>query len=438
MNQLNAKTPAGEIKDRVRLLNLLITLAIVSFIFVIMRYVYEPIGSMLGFIPDSFMVVIAVIAVLISFIGLYISRLLTGQVVRIIEDYSSRLNYVFKITEDIRQEIYDDILLDKIMISSINITRSDAGSILLAEDENLLFKLVKGSRSQDFIGSVIPNNRGLCGWVFSNGEPLIAGDVSKDERFDFAADDITGSRSGSMLYLPLRTKSSVIGVIGLANRKNDSYSERDVEITGYLANHAAISLEMARFHDDQRNYEIHLTDILLDTIDRFIPQKYGHSKRVAKYANIIAKAAGFSEKSQRRLYFASLLHDIGFLKIFPTESNDKELFKMHPSIGYEMLSPISFYKDIALFIFHHHERYDGMGYPNGLKGEEIPAEARIIFIAEAFDTMASKLSYKDSTSVEFAVSEIEKNKGTQFDPEFSDIFLDYISKSLESGRLPVF
>lgn len=438
MNQLNAKRPSEEIRNKVRLLNLLISFVIVSFIFVIMRYVYEPLGSVLGFIPDSFMAVIVVIAVFISFIGLYISRLLTGQVVQIIEDYSNRLNYVFKITEDIRQEIYDDILLDKIMISSINITRSDAGSILLADDDNLVFKIVKGSRSQDFLGSVIPNNKGLCGWVFSNGEPLITGDVGKDDRFDLAADDITGSRTGAMLYLPLRTKSSVIGVIGLANRKSDSYSERDIETAGYLANQAAISLEMARFHDDQRNYEIHLTDILLDTIDRFIPQKYGHSKRVAKYANIIAKAAGFSEKRQRRLYFASLLHDIGFLRIFPTESNDKELFMLHPTTGYEMLSPISFYRDIAPFILHHHERYDGMGYPKGLKGDEIPAESRIIFIAEAFDTMASKLSYKDSTSVEFAVSEVEKNKGTQFDPEFSVIFLDYISKSLESGRLPVF
>lgn len=438
MNQLNVKTPAGEIRDRIRLLNLLIALVVVSFIFVIIRYVYEPLGSILGFIPNSFMAVIVVIAVLISFIGLYISRLLTGQVVRIIEDYSNRLNYVFKITEDIRQEIYDDILLDKIMVSSISVTRSDAGSILLADEGSLVFKLVKGSRSQDFLGSVVPSNSGLCGWAFNNGEALIVGDVGKDERFDVAADDITGSRTGAMLYLPLRTNSSVIGVIGLANRKRDSYNERDIEITGYLANQAAISLEMARFYDDQRNYEIHLTDILLDTIDRFIPQKYGHSKRVAKYANIIAKAAGFSEKSQRRLYFASLLHDIGFLKIFPTESNDKELFMMHPSIGYEMLSPISFYRDIAPFILHHHERYDGMGYPNGLKGDGIPAEARIIFIAEAFDTMASKLSYKDSTSVEFAVSEVEKNKGTQFDPGFSDIFLDYISTSLESGRLPVF
>ncbi len=435
---MNVKTPAGEIRDRIRLLNLLIALVVVSFIFVIIRYVYEPLGSILGFIPNSFMAVIVVIAVLISFIGLYISRLLTGQVVRIIEDYSNRLNYVFKITEDIRQEIYDDILLDKIMVSSISVTRSDAGSILLADEGSLVFKLVKGSRSQDFLGSVVPSNSGLCGWAFNNGEALIVGDVGKDERFDVAADDITGSRTGAMLYLPLRTNSSVIGVIGLANRKRDSYNERDIEITGYLANQAAISLEMARFYDDQRNYEIHLTDILLDTIDRFIPQKYGHSKRVAKYANIIAKAAGFSEKSQRRLYFASLLHDIGFLKIFPTESNDKELFMMHPSIGYEMLSPISFYRDIAPFILHHHERYDGMGYPNGLKGDGIPAEARIIFIAEAFDTMASKLSYKDSTSVEFAVSEVEKNKGTQFDPGFSDIFLDYISTSLESGRLPVF
>jgi putative nucleotidyltransferase with HDIG domain len=193
--------------------------------------------------------------------------------------------------------------------------------------------------------------------------------------------------------------------------------------------------------EDQRNYEIHLTDILVDAMDTHINEKVGHSKRVAKYSLMIADELNMPENEKRKLYKACLLHDIGFLKIKLKDVTSKEQYKAHPQLGYEMLRQINFYADIAPFVLHHHERYEGNGYPNELIGDAIPVESRIIAIAEAFNAMTSRDSYKyvgkmldkaehSSTAVfHHAIEELKKNAGTKFDPNLVDIFVNTIDES---------
>jgi HD-GYP domain-containing protein (c-di-GMP phosphodiesterase class II) len=137
-----------------------------------------------------------------------------------------------------------------------------------------------------------------------------------------------------------------------------------------------------------------------------------------------------SEEEKKRLYFASLLHDVGFLRIRADESYQREQFMKHPVIGYEMISPINFYADVAPFILYHHERYDGLGYPKRLKGEAIPLESRIIAIAEAFDAMVNETSYKVPLDFHSAVEELKRNAGTQFDFWLVDVFSSNITPEL--------
>jgi HD-GYP domain-containing protein (c-di-GMP phosphodiesterase class II) len=133
-----------------------------------------------------------------------------------------------------------------------------------------------------------------------------------------------------------------------------------------------------------------------------------------------------SEEEKKRIYFASLLHDVGFLKISNDDAYKKDEYLKHPLIGYEMIKPINIYADIAPIILHHHERYDGTGYPSGLKDEEIPLGARIIAVAEAFDTMVSKTSYRVPVGFDEAREELRRFAGTQFDPKLVEIFLEKI------------
>lgn len=178
---------------------------------------------------------------------------------------------------------------------------------------------------------------------------------------------------------------------------------------------------------------------LAATIDAKDTYTNGHSSRVAEYAQEIAKRSGKTAQEQEDIYYAGLLHDIGKIGV-PGEIINKtsrltdeeyEMIKTHPVIGSNILKNISELPDIGVGARWHHERYDGRGYPDRLKGEEIPEVARIIGVADSYDAMTSKRSYRDVMPQETVQSEIEKGKGTQFDPYFADVMLAMIEEDRE-------
>jgi len=418
-----------EIRKKINLTISIVTFVILTLFGIIFIFSYKPLSSFLSLLYNISFTYIISMTFLLGLICLYLSIRISKQVLRIIEDYSNRLERILNITRDLREELYGDILLEKIMDYALSITYSEAGSILLIdENSNLTFKIVKGETSSKLVGTSVEKGKGITGWVAQNGLSVRVADVSKDERFNPDIDTITGFKTRSILCVPLKTKSGIVGVIELLNKKGGhAYRERDEDIIVYLAEQAALSIIKTKFYEDQKNYEIHLTEMLLEAIDFHIAEKRGHSKRVARYSNMIARLLNMSEEEKKRLYFACLLHDVGFLKIKSDDAFKKEEFMRHPVVGYEMIKPINFYTEIAPFILHHHERYDGFGYPSKLKGEEIPLEARIISIAEAFDAMISTSSYKVPVSFEEAKAELKRHAGTQFDPELVEMFVDNIS-----------
>lgn len=416
-----------EIRRKIRLLNFISAFVIITLLAVILRYLFEPFSETLGFLPDISITLIILIVVALAIASFYMWGVVSRQIIRNIEGYRDRLDSILTITRELREEIYGDILLNKIMDYSLSLTRSDAGSILLIEGGDLVYKIVKGEKADQLTGRTIPVGQGIAGRVAETGTPVRVANVREDDRFDPGPDEMTGYQTKSVLCVPLILKTGITGVIELLNKKGGFYTEKDEEIIAYLADHAAVSLMQARFHEDQKNYEIHVTDILIETVDTHISEKTGHSKRVAQYCNIMAKAINMSEKEQKRLYFASLLHDVGFLKINARHHFKREYFAKHPVVGYEMISQINFYADIAPFILHHHERYDGAGYPGKLKGEAIPLESRMIAIAEAFDAMVSPTTYKNPLDFDTAIEELQRNAGTQFDFWLVDMFVQNIT-----------
>jgi putative methionine-R-sulfoxide reductase with GAF domain/membrane protein implicated in regulation of membrane protease activity len=413
-----------EISDKIRLSLSIIIFVIFTLFAVIIKYLFAPFSPYLSFIPDVSITLIIGIVFVLSVVGMYLSARMSKQVVRMASDYSSRLERLLSVTKDLREEVHGDILLEKIMDHALSITKSKTGSLLLLDHDTLTFKIIRGERSDNLVGRTIEKGKGIAGWVAENGVPVRVADVSRDIRFGPDIDAITGFAAKSILCVPLKAKSSVVGVLELLNSEGGyPYRERDEEVITYLAEQAAISILKTKFYEDQKNYEIHLTDILLETIDFHIPEKRGHSRRVARYGNVIAKGLNMPDTGKKRLYFACLLHDVGFLKIPSNISFKKEEFMKHPVVGYEMIKPINFYAEIAPFILYHHERYDGYGYPSQLKGKEIPLEARIISIAEAFDAMVSATSYKVPVSYQEALAELRRKAGTQFDPELVELFI---------------
>ncbi|MDP2754399.1 MAG: PAS domain S-box protein [Nitrospirota bacterium] len=175
---------------------------------------------------------------------------------------------------------------------------------------------------------------------------------------------------------------------------------------------------------------------LVYAIDAKSPWTKGHSIRVTNYALAIAKEMGLKDKDIETLRTAALLHDIGKIGTYDivldkTEkltAEEFDLVKMHPAKGEEILKPISQLQNILPIIRSHHERIDGKGYPDGLKGDEIHFLARIICIADSFDSMTSERPYRPSPGIEYAISELKSCSGTQFDPQAAEAFLRVLSK----------
>ncbi|NJD56062.1 MAG: HD domain-containing protein [Nitrospirae bacterium] len=426
----NKNTVIQEVRKKVTTLNIIVTVVIFSLFFVLVRYALPNLVPFVKYIPEISISIIVSIVFFLAVLGLYLSIRLSRETVRIMSDYSVRLERMLNITRDLREEIYGDILLEKIMDYSLDITRSEAGSLLLINDNlDLEFKIVRGERASQLLGTTVPIGKGVSGWVAREGKPVRCNNVKDEKHFSPEVDALTGYETKSILCVPLKTRDGVIGVLELLNKTGGfPYRQRDEEIISYLAAQAAISILKTKFAEDQKNYEIHLTDMLLETIDFQQPEKRGHARRVARYSNIIAKSLDLPEDVKKQLYMASLLHDVGFLRINLDEAYNKEVYMQHPVIGYEMIKPITFYAGIAPFILYHHLRYDGYGYPSAdLKGEEIPLEARIIAIAEAFDAMTSPLSYKVPMSIDAAVEELREKSGSQFDTRLVDAFVAEIT-----------
>lgn len=189
---------------------------------------------------------------------------------------------------------------------------------------------------------------------------------------------------------------------------------------------------------DHRNFKIsmHVLKTLTEAIDAKDTYTHGHSGRVAEYSREIAKRAGYDDKAQNEIYMMGLLHDVGKIGVADTVINkpgrlsdeEFEAIKRHPGIGSRILRNIKEMPKLQTGARWHHERYDGKGYPDNLKGSDIPAEARIIAVADAYDAMTSNRSYRGSMPQEKVREQITKGRGTQFDPEFADIMVGMIDE----------
>ncbi|MBI2608364.1 MAG: HD-GYP domain-containing protein [Deltaproteobacteria bacterium] len=182
---------------------------------------------------------------------------------------------------------------------------------------------------------------------------------------------------------------------------------------------------------------------LLRTLEIKDRYTHGHSQRVAFFARLIAENMGFEEEEIQEIKLAAMLHDLGKigtpLEILnkPGKLTDEEfdVIKEHPIYSYEIISQVSSLQNIARWIRAHQERMDGFGYPDGLKGEEIPLQARIITVADAFDAMTSDRPYRKALSLETAYEELKRCAGTQFDKEVVKVFLDVYQNHLAEKQV---
>ncbi|MDH3973455.1 MAG: response regulator [Deltaproteobacteria bacterium] len=243
------------------------------------------------------------------------------------------------------------------------------------------------------------------------------------------------------MTFPLQVKDEVFGAINLAKlgKIENEPDQGNIDLVGILASQASVALKNAMLIEDLHELFISSIKSFSETIDTKSPWTAGHSERVTRYALLIGKALNFNEDDLYHLELAGLLHDIG--KVGTPESIlnkagkltkvEFQQMKKHPVAGSAIISHIKQMQSIIPAVRHHHERYDGGGYPDGLKGREIPLLARILSVADSFDAMKADRPYREGRTLAFIINEFQVNAGKQFDPEPVEALLKIIEKEEE-------
>ncbi len=229
----------------------------------------------------------------------------------------------------------------------------------------------------------------------------------------------------SLLAVPLRVKARLIGWVCLTSfSRTRRFDEGQRKLFSIVASRAAAAVENARLYEDLRATFQQTIQGLAKAIDRMDRYTSGHSDRVALYSMVLAKRMKLEQDEVEVVRQSALLHDIGKIgcvmnlnKPGKLTQEEYEVFKKHPGYGKDILEPIKFLNPLIPGVYLHHERWDGRGYPVGLKGSNVPIMARIVSVADTYDAMTSDRAYRRALPHEVALNEIDRCSGTQFDPE---------------------
>jgi putative nucleotidyltransferase with HDIG domain len=420
-----------EIKSKLKQVAYINSLVVYVMLAIVALSVYKPLGGVIDFLPEISISLILLIVMVLTLSGMIFLRMLTKRIIDNLSLYEKQLSSVLQFSKDIREEIHSDVVLEMIADTAMELTSSSAVSVLMLVEDDLIFKIAKTDTDiANVRGKSVPIETCVAGWVAEDTNPLYIEDISKSEIFSSSLECVTDFKTASVLCVPLITKRGVIGVVELLNKNGGVYDDKDLEIASNLASQAASAIEKAGFFEDQRNYEVHVTEMLIEAIDHMNPKGRGHSKNVAKYSTILARALEMEEDEQKRIYYAGLLHDIGYLNALRGNGSVAATRKDHATIGARMLSNINFYSDLAGTVMHHHERYDGSGTPKGLVGLNIPIGARIIAVAEAFDRIMGDIENPDAVKYESAFTELKSVSGSELDPPLVDEFVNAAREAL--------
>ncbi len=267
---------------------------------------------------------------------------------------------------------------------------------------------------------------------------IVANDAAHDARFS-AVESIVAMKLHSFMCAPLVAKGTVLGLIYLdSQEKSNCFDENDVALLSALANQSAIAIENSRLYEDlQKAYHESIV-ALMNTVEAKDAYTRGHSQRTSRYSVGIALEMKLHEKIYKEIKTAAELHDIGKIgvrdliigKESALSTMEFQNIQSHVLTGEGILKPIEYLRFALPVIRHHHEYYDGSGYPDGLKGDNIPLEARIVGVADAFDAMTTQRPYNKPLSIKTALKKLESQKGKQFDPDVVDALSRFAKQNL--------
>lgn len=262
------------------------------------------------------------------------------------------------------------------------------------------------------------------------GEPVTLTNVSKGPGFQYA-DEAAKEGLSSVLTVPLLSKGAPLGVIRVYAHSERQFTSGEVALLEAFANQASVAIENASLYEDIRRNYYETVRALTIAIEARDPATYGHSERVTDIAQRLADRLGLSEDRKEYLRFATVLHDIGKIGVEASaldarhsrEPDVRMFYEMHPIIGRSIIAPVEFLQPICAVALYHHERWDGTGFPEGLAGDDIPYEARLVAVVDAYDRMVHATGGEEGLHPAEAFVAIADGAGVAFDPEIVEVFM---------------
>jgi len=382
------------------------------------------------------------------------------------ETNNQRLLHTFAALADLGQEIANTADFEEMLRSSFHLLLGSVairrGAVAQYDRQGDTLRVIS-ARGLETPDTEIQIAREHARELASLGASLTLADASAEAtRFMEEHQNLFASAEIQLL-LPLVVHERLIGVVLLGEKASrEKFTEEDLETLSALARHIAVGInshhllgEVKRKAEENKRLYDGLRTIYKETVRAFaaaidMKDRYtqGHSVRVGKYSEVIAREMGWGEDEVEGITIAGYLHDIGKLIVDLSVINSPERFSAkdsaemskHPAAGYEILAPISHpYADIPLMARYHHERIDGAGYPDGLKGDQIPPGAKIVTLADSFDAMTTDRPYRKKLPLEDVLLDFRANTGTQFDPAvvcaFCRAFLNEIEGKKERRLL---
>lgn len=352
--------------------------------------------------------------------------------------YEEQLSLIFKMG----QQMFSNLSIEniaKVMCEDANkIINAEICTFLLEDKSTGYFAPVysQGVKSEFVDRMRFKRGESISGWVALNNEILVRDNIEDDSWF--RQQNKGEYFVNSLLSIPLSIKGEVIGVLNLSNKKpGQPFTDEEIAFLKGLTCEASIALQNVGLYEQlQENYLRTITALAfaLDARDSYTRE---HSENVTKYAVAIAKEMNLRAFDIEHIRRAGLLHDIGKIGIRdgvllkPTKLTAEEYgdIKSHPAKGEAIVSALPFLKEEARLIRHHHERYDGRGYPDGISGEGIEKGARILAVADSFDAMVENRVYRQALGLNATCEELKKNRDKQFDPEVVDALLRVLEKN---------
>ncbi|HAV75974.1 MAG TPA: hypothetical protein DCX53_01325 [Anaerolineae bacterium] len=378
---------------------------------------------------------------------------LEQSVMRQVQSGESQLGALMGVGRAINSSLGLKQVLEEVMDSLIELMRAERGFLMLREaDGELKGRIARGIDHSDLDKEAFKVSRTIVDKVAATGEAILTTNAQEDPRFENQM-SVAAYQLRSILCAPLKIKNDLIGVIYVDNRAHAGiFQEGDLGLITAFSDQAAVAIDNARLFEDLKAANLNLedTNIKLEAanielkiayeatlkgwvraLDMRDKETEGHTQRVTVLTERLARMMGVIGDDLLHITRGALLHDIGkmaipdsiLLKPGGLTDEERELIMKHPVYAYEMLSPIEFLRPAIDIPHYHHEKWDGTGYPSGLKGEDIPFAARIFPVIDVWDALTSNRPYRKGLPPDEVRERIKADSGRHFDPKVVDAFL---------------